>query len=292
MKNIVIPESAEAYQADLMERAFPDEIITDNEFYRNMIGWVVDHKTPLLYEQTHPDEYANFSINFNWLLTRDYSQTTLGPPDTIHSMYALHEFAHMTHWLPTRLGEISMSEYADQFTRSEYRASNETEVLLHYRIPDLRKMVFSGMTIAHDVMRRRGISQPSSALLGKIRPLLIEHKDFDHLVGEDPAAQEQLARIKHYDGNRDWASRHYHKIRDSFMDPSLPWGVGLTDTEYEPTIEAYQPQLSQERYEANVITNVRMGYGMCDLPIPALSTFNDAREAAQELEGRDALVRN
>lgn len=292
MKNIVIPETAEAYQADLMERAFPDETITDNEFYRNMIGWVVDHKTPLLYEQTHPDEYANLSINFNWLLTRDYSQTELGPPDTIHSMYALHEFTHMTHWLPMRLGEISMNEYADQFARSEYRASNETEILAHYRIPDLRKMVFSGMTIAYDLLRQQGIPQPSSALLGKVRPLLIEHKDFDHLVGEGPAAQEQLARIKRYDGNRDWASRHYHKIRDSFMDPSLPLGVGLTDTEYEPTIEAYQPHLSQERYEANVITNVRMGYGMCDLPIPTLSTFNDAREAAQELEGRDALVRN
>lgn len=292
MKNIVIPPTAEEYQADLMDRAFPDEMITNNDFYRRMIGWVVDNKTPLLYEQTDAQEYTNFSINFNWLLVRDYSNTELGPTKTVQSLYALHEHVHMTNWLPTRLGEISVAEYADQFTRSEYRASNESEILAHYRIPELREMVFNGTTLAVDLMKQRGITQPSSALLGKIRPLLIEHKDFDHLMGSDPNAQEQLARIKQYDGNREWAGRHYQKIRDSFLDPSLPLGKGLTDTEYEPVIEAYEPYLSQQQYESNVTTNVRMAYGMCDLPIPHVTNFSDAVAAAYELEGHHALVRN
>ena len=290
MKNIVIPATAEEYQADLMDRAFPEDVITNNDFYRRMIGWVVDNKTPLLYEQTHPDEYANFSINFNWLLRRDYSDSTLGSPDTMHSLYALHEFAHMTHWLPTRLGEISMGEYADQFTRSEYRASNESEILAHYRIPELRKMAFDGMVLAVDLMKEQDIPQPSSALLGKIRPLLIEHTDFDLTVGNDPAAQQQLAHIKQYGGNRDWAGQHYQKIRGRFTDPSLPCGVGLTDTEYEPTVAAYEPYLSQQRYESNVVTNVRMAHLMCSLPLPDVITFNDAVAAAEELEGHHALI--
>ena len=292
MKDIAIPATVEEYQTDILDRALPDPLITENDFYRRAVGWVMDTKTPLLYEQTHPDEYTNLSINFNWLLLRDYKDTPLGPPETIHSLYALHEFTHMTHWLPTRLSEVSAEEYADQFTRSEYRASNETEILAHYRIPELRDIVFNGMTLAVDLMKQRGIPQPSSVLLGKIRPLLIEHDDFDHLVGNDPEAQAQLARIKHFSGNREWAINHYREIRHSFLDSTLPVGVGLTDTAYEPTIEAYNPAPDQAHYESNVIANVRMAYSMCEQPIPSLTTFNDAIAAAKDLEGHHALVRN
>ncbi len=290
MRNLHIPETIELYEADLHARAFPDERITDNDFYHRLIGWVIDNKTPLLYEQDHPDEYANLSINFNWLLLRDYRQTQLGPPDTIHSLYALHEFTHMTHWLPTRLDELSAAEYADQFTRSEYRASNESEILIHYRIPELRQMVFRGMVIAVDVMKRRGIEQPSSELLGKIRPMLVEHSEFDGLIGDDPEAQLVLGWLKRFSGNQEWAGNHFQKIRTRFQDPSLELGIGLTDSQYEATIAAYEPQLDQAQYEANVIANVRMAHGMCGQPIPTITTFEDARQAAQELEGQHALV--
>jgi hypothetical protein len=293
MKNISIPETAEEYQDDLMERMFPDERIANNDFYRRMIGWVIDNRTPLLYEQSHPEEYANLSINFNWLLARDYTDTKLGPPPTMQSLYALHEFTHMTNWLPTRLGEISMGEYADQFTRSEYRASNESEILVHYRVPELRQTVFQGMTIAFDLMKQRNITQPSSALLGKVRALIIEHDLVDDqagLIGDDPAVRQELARLKQFNGNREWAGNHFQAIRGLFLDPTLPLGDGLTDTEYEPAITAYEPGLSQEQYESNAIRNVRLAHGMCGLPIPKFSSFGEAVVAARELEGRDALV--
>ncbi len=290
MKNIVIPETVEAYQADLLQRAFPDQSIAENDFYRRMIGWTIDNRTPLLYEPTHPDEQPNLSINFNWLLLRDYGRTALGPPDTILSLYALHEFAHMTHWLPTNLGEITANEYAEQFTRSEYRASNESEILAHHRIPGLRDRVLPGMKIAVDILKERGVGQLPSQLLNKVRALLIEHNDFDHLVGDDPAAQAELARLKSYNGNREWAAEHYENIRSRFSDPSLPLGYGLTDAEYEPTIASYEPQLSQEQYEANVIRNVRFAYAMCGFEVPLITNFAQARELATALEGHHALV--
>ena len=102
MKNIYIPETVEAYQADLLARAFPDERIVGNDFYRRLIGWIIDERTPLLYDQTHEDERANLSINFNWLVTRDYTGSPLGDEETVRSLYNLHEFTHMTHRLPTR----------------------------------------------------------------------------------------------------------------------------------------------------------------------------------------------
>ena len=290
MKHLTIPETAAAYQADLMQRAFPDEQITQNDFYRRMIGWVVDNRTPLLYEQTHEGEYANFSINFNWLLLRDYSQTTLGPEQTISTLYALHEASHMTEWLPTRLGELPADQYAEQFTSSEYRASNESEILAHYRVPGLRSVAFSGMRLAVDLMKERGIAQPPSQQLAQVRALLVESDTYDHLAGTDPEAQAELARIKQFNGNRRWARRHFADIQQRFTDPSLPLGYGLTNDTYESTIAAYEPQLTQARYEANVIRNVRFAYGMCSQPLPRIANFEGALAAAAALEGQHALV--
>lgn len=290
MRNIHIPETVEAYQADMMQRAFPERLITDNDFYRRLIGWVMDVRTPLLYEQDHSDEYTNLSINFNWLLRRDYTETELGPPDTILSLYSLHEFAHMTHWLPTRLDEVSAAEYAEQFTGSEYRASNESEILAHYRIPELRGVAFPGMRLAVDLMKERGIPQPPSRLLNQVRALLVEYDAFDRLLGDDDDTWAIVRRLKHFNGNRAWALAHYDDICPHFTDPSLPQGDGLTDTEYEGVIASYEPHLTQEQYELNVIRNVRFAYAMCGLPIPPITSFGQAREAARELEGRHALV--
>lgn len=290
MRNINIPRTVEEYQDDIAERAFPDERIRKNDFYRRLIGWVTDNRTPLLYEQDHTDEYANLSINFNWLLLRDYSKTKLGRSNTILTMYALHEYAHMTHWLPTRLNELSADEYADQFTRSEYRASNETEILLHYRMPELRDDVFPDMKIAADLIKERGVKQPSAALLNKIRPILVEHAELDFLLGDDPEAKEAIARLKQFDGNHRWSKDHFEQIRQYFVDDTLPQGSGLTDTEYEDVIAAYEPRLSQEQYEKNVIRNVRLAFGMIGEPIPEIASFDEALAEAKALEGRHALV--
>jgi hypothetical protein len=146
------------------------------------------------------------------------------------------------------------------------------------------------MKIAADLMKERGIKQPSSALLGKVRSILIEHDEMDFLLGNDPEVIDALKRIKQFDGNRRWSGEHFMQIRDNFVDESLPQGVGLIDTEFEEVIANYEPQLTQEQYEQNVIRNVRLAFGMCALGIPIINTFEEARKAAKELEGRHALV--
>lgn len=290
MRNIYIPETVEQYHQDIAERAFPDERIRNNDFYRRLIGWVAVNRTPLLYEQDHPDEYTNLSINFNWLLLRDYSRTKLGRPATILSMYALHEYAHMTHWLPTRLNEISADEYSEQFAKSEYRASNETEISLHYRMPELRADVFPGIKIAADIMKERGIPQLPAELLDKIRPILIEHDELDPLLGNDPDVVQTLQRMKQFNGNHRWSHDHFLAIQPYFTDDSLPQGQGLINKEYESVISQYDGVLTQADYEQNVIRNVRFAYGMVGDAIPTIDTFNEARDRAEDLEGRYALV--
>lgn len=291
MKNIYIPPTPEAYQDDLARRAFSDRNIANNEFYKKLIGWVVSERTPILYEQDHDDEYANFSINANWLLLRDYGNTSLGNPDTIATMYALHEFTHMTHQLPTRLDLVSASEYANAFTASEYRASNETEILIHYRIPELRKMVLQGVRIAADILKERYVNRPSSKLLGILRPLVIETEILDHLftTDEDKAV---LDRMKSFNGNQQWALDRYNAIKPYFSDPNITQSHGLTDDEYEQLIENDTSALSQEDYEANIVRNVMLGYAMCGLAVPAITTFEEAVQAAKNLEGKHAVVQS
>jgi hypothetical protein len=290
VRGIRVLSTAEEYVADFTARALPDVSIRDHEFYRRLIGWVVDHRTPLLYEQDHPDEYTNLSINFNWLLLRDYSATTLGPAETVLTMYVVHELAHMTHWLPVRLGELSAGEYADQFTRSEYRASNETEILLYYRIPGMRSRVFQGQRIVFDVLCEREVAQPSMVRLCNVRPLFVEDTVLDgFFTGDDVRIAE---RFKKYSGNRAWARDRFDALQQFFSRGDLPQGGGLTNDEYEEVLCAYEPTLSQERYERNVVANIGLGFAMCGLPIPDITSLADARVAARELEGCHAIVQS
>jgi hypothetical protein len=290
MKNVIIPETAAAYQADFLARAFPDPTIPENDFYRRLIGWVMDCRTPLIYEQAHPDEFANLSINFNWLLKRDYSKTKLGPPKTIESLYSLHETTHMSGWLPTRLNELSAEEYANQFDISEVRASNESEILAHFRIPGLRDRVFPGMRISYDLLRERGLTQEDLPMfaLCNLRRAVIFSNLLDGYFG--PEDQDMMKRLKHYHRNHTWARDRFSVIFPHFVDARFPQGDGLIDRFYEETIESYEPHLSQEQYEQNVIRNVMFGFAMCGLSVPKIDSFEQAIELAKQLEGKDAII--
>lgn len=292
MHNLQIPETAEAYEDDILDRAFPDPKLRSHDFYRRLIGWVIDHRTPLLYEQDHDDEYTNFSINFNWLLLRDYGASQLGPPDTIASMYALHEFTHMTHALPVALDNVSAEQYAEAFTASEYRASNETEVLIHYRIPDLRQFVFSGMKIAFDILRERHVPQLPAGTLAKLRAVIIESDILEPLFQTSPEDREIYARFKLFNGNRKWATERYEVIKPYFTGLGMHDSKSLGDDAYERVIASYEPRLSQETYETNVIRNIKFGYAMCGLAVPTINNFTQALEAAERLEGHHAIVQS
>jgi hypothetical protein len=99
-----------------------------------------------------------------------------------------------------------------------------------------------------------------------------------------------VARLKRFNGNHHWSAEHFKQIRRYFVDGTLPQGVGLTDKQYEETIASYEPNLTQEVYQNNVVRNVRLAFGMIGEEIPMLTRFEEAREAAQDLEGKNALV--
>lgn len=290
MRNISIPPTPEAYREEISAQAFPDSTLTDHPFYQGLISWVSDNHTPLLYEQTHPDEYTNFSINFNWLLLRDYAKTELGEPDTIQTMYALHEFAHMTFPLPTNLDQITPEEYAEAFTESEYRASNETEIAIHYRIPDLRSMILAGTRTIIDTLRDHKIPELEPDALADFRATVIETNALDDLFAT-PDDAPVLNRLKSYTGNRPWARHRYDILRPLVAGLDLPRATGLSNKGYN-SLAAYSSQMDQQTYESHIIRNVRYGYIMCGLMPPSdIKTLSDAAAAvAEDLEGNHAIV--
>jgi hypothetical protein len=288
MKNILLPETVEQYKQELHARAFPDVRIYDNPFYKKLIDWVIDNCTPVLYEQTDASEYTNFSINCNWLLRRDYTETKLGDAALLLTMYSLHEFAHMTHWLPTNMRDMTAGEYAERFTESEYIASNETEILIHYRMPELRSELFPGTKIFYDTMRAAQTPQPTMAALYDIRSVIVEGRVLDPILFPAPDDQPILERFKYYNGNRDWARGRFERIKHNFTE--TPQSSGLTKTEYEHVIEGYQGQLTQANYEAHMIRNVKLGFAMCGLVIPEIASFGDAQREANKLDQKVALV--
>lgn len=274
----------------MRERAYPDAEIAEHPFYKNLIDWVADNRTPLLYEQNHDDEYTNFSINYNWLLLRDYTDTRLGEAATILTMYAIHESSHMTNWLPVRLTDLSAAEYAQQFKLSEHRASNETELMIHERIPGLRERTFPGMRILYDSLKERGFAYPSASEMVALRSLLIEGTVLDGWFDDRPEDRALIERLKTFNGNIPWATERFEAIKPLFSDPSLPLGSGLTIEQYEPVIAGYKADMTPERYEHNVVRNVRYGYLMCGLDAPAVTGLAGAIAAAKDLEGHHAIV--
>jgi hypothetical protein len=288
MKNIKIPKKAEEYRADVYARAFPDGRIPADGFYKNLIDWILDHRTPILYEQTDPSEYTNFSINFNWLLLRDYKDTKLGPQPLILSMYCLHEFSHMTHWLPTNLRDMTPGEYAEFFTQSEYIASNETEILIHYRIPGLRKELFPGTKIFYDTLIEAMTPMPTVSNLYDMRSILVEGHVLDSVLFPDADDKPILERFKYYSGNRPWARSRFTRIQPFFGD--TPQSFGLTKAEYEEVITNYISSFNQQRYEANMIRNIKLGYVMCGKEAPSIESFDEAVEYAEKLSGSVAIV--
>jgi hypothetical protein len=197
----------------------------------------------------------------------------------------------MTHRLPTRLDEVSATEYAEEFTRSEYRASNETEILIHYRIPEIRETVFSGMKIAFDILCDRGIIQPSASDLGLLRRMVIETDYLDNKF-EDEEDQKILEWLKGFNTNRDWAIDRFNEIKGDFTGIDIAQDFGLTDKEYEQVISIYEPQSDQTRYEKNVIRNVKFGHAMCGLLVPEIEDIGQAIELAKGLEGHHAKTQS
>ena len=280
MKNIQLFKRKEIYEEFVFNEIFKDERIKRHPFYRNLIQFVLDAKAPVFYEQTDTSEYANFSAYYNWVLRRaGYTNPT------IESMYFLHDFAHMMFDYPYDMSSVSEDEFNETVITNEYAASNETEILAHYRVPGLRQSVLQDRRIFFDTLTDMGLSQPTVHQLLGMRRLLIETSTLDFLFSK-PEDEQVIAQLKSYSGNRAWCKTRFQQVVD--LNPTEYFFWSLRPLNYERVLINYQSTSTQENYERTVLKTVRIMCAVMELEtLPRY--FEECFDLIGTLEGRVML---
>ena len=280
MRNIQLFKRKEVYEDFVFNEIFKDERIRYHPFYRNLIQFVLDAKAPVFYEQTDASEYANFSAYYNWVLRRGgYTNPTM------ESMYFLHDFAHMMFDYPYDMTSVSEDEFNETVITNEYAASNETEILAHFRVPGLRESVLQDRRIFFDTLKDMGITQPTVHQLLGMRRLLIETGSLDFLFPK-PEDAAVITQLKSYSGNRAWCKTRFKQVVD--LNPTEYFFWALRPLNYERVLMNYQTTSTQENYERTVLKTVRI---MC--AVMSLETlprnFKECFELIGNLEDRVML---
>lgn len=279
MKNIQLFRKKVDYEDFVFTEIFKDPRIKDHPFYRNLIQFVLDAKAPVFYEQTDASEYANFSAYYNWVLRRPgYTNVTM------ESMYFLHDFAHMMFDYPYDMSSVSEEEFNETVITNEYAASNETEILAHYRVPNLRFSILQDRRIFFDTLFQMRIKQPTVHNLLKMRRTLIETSTLDFLFPK-LADKPVLAHLKSYKGNQAWCKTRFNQIAD--LNPTEYFFWALRPLNYERVLRNYQSTSTQENYERTTLKTVRIMCAVMNQPLP--QHFEECFAMIQNLEGRVML---
>ena len=272
------------YEQFVFSEIVEEPLLRDHSFYASLVQFVLDAKAPLFYLQSDPSEHANFSAYYNFILMRE---TYTNP--TLRAMYFIHDFTHMLFYYPHDISSVSRAELEEALIVSEYAASNETEILIHYRVPGLRERIFPDRRIFFDLLRERGIAQPPVRALLHLRKQMIEDDVLDPFFFVDPRDAEVQRTFKSYRGNRAWCKHRLAEMR-ALPNPAEYFYRFLTPTNYERVLTGYRSTATQESYASTVLMNVRLAFVLLNLPDPP-TTFAACGEALQRLEGR-VLVRS
>ncbi len=279
MREIRIFPTRQEYERYVFSEIFSDPEIVNHPFYRRLIQFVLDGKAPLFYRESDPTEYRNFSAYYHFILDRqNYISATL------RSMYFLHDFTHMLFYYPHDVSAVTQEEFEEAVILSEYAASNETEVLIHYRMPGLREKVFPERRILFDILRDRGVNQPPVHSLLHLRKTLIERDVLDPYFFQDPNDRSAWETLKSYAGNGAWCKHRMREIR-RLRNPTEYFYRFLTPANYERVLSSYESLATQESYEQITLRNVRLAFELLGIADPP-TTFAACLDEVEELEGQ------
>ena len=278
MKQIQLFRQKRQYEDYVRSEILVDPELRDHPFYRRLVQFVLDAKAPLFYSMSDETEYRNFSSYYHFILDRrNYAD------ETVRTMYFLHDLTHSLFWYPHDLTGIPQEKFQRIVIRCEYAASNETEVLIHYRVPGLRERVFRGMRLLYDVLVERGVTQPSVDDLFRLRVQLIEETWLHPFFF--PAAQDAPVRdtLVSYRGNRGWCKDRFEEVRR--LGNPTEWAYPSLEVEnYEKVIPSYESTATQADYERTTLKNIRLAFTLLDLAPP--QSFDECLDRVGELEGK------
>jgi len=277
MKDILLFRTKEEYERFVLTRAFRAPLLAEHPFYRNLISWVVDNRTPLFFSQSDPSEHDAFSLYWHAILLRDtYAD------DLRASMYMLHEFTHSLFAYPHDLPAVGEAGFRAACLEAEYAASNETEVLAHWRVSGLRHTFLVGQRIWYDILRDGGMAaRPPVPELLHLRREAME----GHVPGRTDDDAAVLDMMKGYETlNARWAANHWPLWRALPRPEPREWPA-LEPEAYEAAVAGYRRRGGQAEYEANVLANVRTFFALHGMAGRAPATFSECFDRIGLLDG-------
>lgn len=276
MKKIHFFKTKTQYDKFVREQIFTEKLITDVQLYEKLVQFVCNEKAPIFFEAGEYSENRNFANYVNWQVMRDYYDNKL-----VQNMFYLHEFMHMAQDLPIN-AETAREEFEDQFVKTEYVASDETEVLIHYRQAKIRNKVFTDRKILFDVLAQKMDAQPSARQLLSMREELVETNHLMRMFARTDAEQAIAKELHHYSGSRKWAREFYDRVAECKL-IDYPYNT-VTAENYEYRLLGYNNTGSQTKYEnltlVNIVNMFRL-LGRDDAP----KTFAECEAAVKRLEG-------
>ena len=279
MRNIQLFKTKKEYEAFVFGKIFKEKLIVEHPFYRNLIQFVVDSKAPIFYDQSDVSEHANFSNYYNFQLIRETY-----PNPTQETMFFLHDFTHMLFPYPYNVSAVSEHEFAEAIIAHEYAASNESEILLHYRVPEIRAKVFLDKRIFADILREQGIPQPMANNLFEVRKLIIETDVLDSFFFAKPEDQPAKEMLKsYYERNKVWCKERYPIVKAILQQHEYSYKF-LTPQNYERAVVDYRKNDSQAEYERVVLQNIQLMFGVVGLEDPP-KNFYECFDKVGLLEG-------
>ena len=174
-------------------------------FYRGLLDFIIDHRSPIFFKSTKDYEYAHFTQYFNFVLMRGYES------DYVSDMFFTHDLVHMVFDNPLNPRRLNYEYFCEIANHNEYVASNDTEMYTYYRIPSLREKSLS-YTILYDLLIKKYPETPSIEFLLELRKSIILNND-DCGLGDHPDSQKVFDYMRKFKQNNIvWCDLWYSKM--------------------------------------------------------------------------------
>jgi hypothetical protein len=277
MRDLEFFERQADYENHIWETVFTEPWVHETPFYRNLVNFIIDHRTPIFYTVSDAAEHFAFSGAYYFETRRQRY-----PNKTREQLFWLHDFTHMLFPYAHDVYETPERLFLEEFWYQERIASSETEVMAYYRVPGLREMVFPDEKLWYDVIRERGWAEPHPGaknripISGDTKPDAEKFRQYrirvqmDDEFGEQELGdyQEILAFVEKWRWlTPRWISKRYKSVAGMRIE-TPQYDRNFWAWDYETRIASYDQDrripaaIRQDNYERNIMANVRMAYDL------------------------------
>lgn len=278
MKNLIFIPTLKDYREYIYRTIVTQSVFHTHSFYKGLIEYIIDIRTPLFFEASHDYERSHFTQYFNWSLIRhEYDNPYIG------DLYFLHDFVHMAFRNPLRPRALSFNAFCNLAISNEYVAANETEIMTYYRIPELRKKTFT-QPILYDKLVNWSPDMPSVQALFGMRKAIIENTFVETLFLNDEESWSIIAFLKKFNKNNQVWCRLWYNQFPEIRKTRIQRTRILPYEGYSSVLNAYMSTATEDSYRRNVLYNCRILAEMLDredLP----ETFSDCERFMKSVNG-------